>query len=472
MKMNQIKKLTVFFLMLSMSGANALAFEMQDMDMDKENSSAEYMQDTSNIDLDGCHFIQPLAEVAYKTTQNEEAIEDKYGITIDEISTQSNLCIVDENNDNQLSFNMSELKRDSMDQSSDALSDDMRKPYNAQGYMIVNGIKDKFSLNGILYQIDLDNGEIAYAGGLYGYLNGDDTSNENLATMSFRYNPSTNDQYINMSVGSALSLDFGTSFETLTELGEKVYSQIQSNAQNCKEIKDVAVSGYSSTDEISRCDTEYGTWRGYRVAFCSLWGESTANYSGNFNFLTKAQGNLYNFAKASRSGLPETGTPDTIVNTENHTLECATNINNSGNSKIRCNSLLPKERSSTIGFTIPVETPIAAVNELLGYFTDISITLNEIEHVYENNYQKTTVEAYSYDFAELDSSSRTNPYNEESGFTSQANYYNGLSSGSSDTFYARSEITYFYQNIRADGNIVPAWKTVATDTIGHRISSY
>ena len=23
-----------------------------------------------------------------------------------------------------------------------------------------------------------------------------------------------------------------------------------------------------------------------------------------------------------------------------------------------------------------------------------------------------------------------------------------------------------------DGNIVPAWKTVATDTIGHRISSY
>ena len=35
--MNQIKKLTVFFLMLSMSGANALAFEMQDMDMDKEN---------------------------------------------------------------------------------------------------------------------------------------------------------------------------------------------------------------------------------------------------------------------------------------------------------------------------------------------------------------------------------------------------------------------------------------------------
>ena len=52
MKMNQIKKLTVFFLMLSMSGANALAFEMQDMDMDKENSSAEYMQDTSNIDLD------------------------------------------------------------------------------------------------------------------------------------------------------------------------------------------------------------------------------------------------------------------------------------------------------------------------------------------------------------------------------------------------------------------------------------
>ena len=134
--------------------------------------------------------------------------------------------------------------------------------------------------------------------------------------------------------------------------------------------------------------------------------------------------------------------------------------------------MLPKERSSTIGFTIPVETPIAAVNELLGYFTDISITLNEIEHVYENNYQKTTLEAYSYDFAELDSSSRTNPYNEESGFTSQANYYNGLSSGSSDTFYARSEITYFYQNIRADGNIVPAWKTVATDTIGHRISSY
>ena len=51
MKMNQIKKLTVFFLMLSMSGANALAFEMQDMDMDKENSSAEYMQDTSNIDF-------------------------------------------------------------------------------------------------------------------------------------------------------------------------------------------------------------------------------------------------------------------------------------------------------------------------------------------------------------------------------------------------------------------------------------
>lgn len=414
--------------------------------------SAVDIDTTSEVDpLENITLTQDIAEVAYVTPLNEQAIESKYGLSVDDVNTiaEQETSLFSLSNDNALQFTLRKVEG-------------TESIYSAYGTLNLNGTEDTFQVSGKMYQAELNNGDLCFSGGLSGYLNNDDSSPENSVTLSVNYDSTTGDRFVTASIGSSMVLNFGEAFSETSEIFNKVSSQIEEVQSESIDNSSVNESSATPRSTVMRIGTAMGSWNGYSAAFVSIWGNDTAVYSGSYNIVTKTQGRRPQFVAASKVGLTNTGDAYCIVDTIEHAFVDVWNINNSVNDAVRCSSLLPQQSSQT--FSIALQTPWAPVNSIIGNFTPLTVRLRGVQHIYGDNYRKkTTVHAWDTDLTCLNCTTGYSPYNESNGFSSNSNYVN--TQNSSFTFYARGEIQMFYGSVRANGDVISTWKTVPSGTV-------
>lgn len=175
--------------------------------------------------LNGATVTQYMSYVSYQTDSNAQAILSKYGLSIDEIN-----AIAEQLDDLGVENSIEKQENDTAPDGTNALQFQMQytleemNEYSAQGTMNVNGSEDTFFVQGNIQRIQLDNGDICFAGGMSGYLNGEQTA-ENAITLSMSYDYTTGDCLIMASLGSGVMLDFGEPFAQTTDIAHAIAQQ-------------------------------------------------------------------------------------------------------------------------------------------------------------------------------------------------------------------------------------------------------
>ncbi len=169
---------------------------------EKESVVQEQQAEQTSVFLEKCSLTLPVCTVSMNTPDNEIAIQEKYGLTLDEWNALAN------DSDSFLQLNIQECS-------------DPDTSVNAEATITANGVIDTMSLTGRLTEIQLDNGDQCFAGGLSGYLNGNN-SQENAVTLSVNYDKTAQVCYVTAQIGDTLCLDFGTPFDGQSEIYQKL----------------------------------------------------------------------------------------------------------------------------------------------------------------------------------------------------------------------------------------------------------
>ena len=171
-------------------------------EQEKEPVVQEQQTEQTSVFLEKCSLTLPVCTVSLNTPDNELAIQEKYGLTLDEWNALAN------DSDSFLRLDIPECS-------------DPDASVNAEATITANGVTDTVSLTGRLTEIKLDNGDQCFAGGLSGYLNGD-SSRENAVTLSVNYDKTAQVCYVIAQIGDALCLDFGTPFGGQSKIYQKL----------------------------------------------------------------------------------------------------------------------------------------------------------------------------------------------------------------------------------------------------------
>lgn len=162
----------------------------------------EQQAEQTSAFLEKCSLTLPVCTVSMNTPDNEMEIQKKYGLTLDEWNALAN------DSDSFLQLNIQECS-------------DPDISVNAEATITANGVTDTIPLTGRLTEIKLDNGDQCFAGGLSGYLNGNN-SQENAVTLSVNYDKTAQVCYVTAQIGDTLCLDFGTPFDGQSEIYQKL----------------------------------------------------------------------------------------------------------------------------------------------------------------------------------------------------------------------------------------------------------
>ncbi len=169
---------------------------------EKEPVVQEQQAEQTSVFLEKCSLTLPVCTVSMNTPDNEVAIQRKYGLTLDEWNALTN------DSDSFLQLDIQECS-------------DPDASVNAEATITANGVTDTIPLTGRLTEIKLDNGDQCFAGGLSGYLNGNN-SQENAVTLSVNYDKTAQVCYVTAQIGDTLCLDFGTPFDGQSEIYQKL----------------------------------------------------------------------------------------------------------------------------------------------------------------------------------------------------------------------------------------------------------
>ena len=169
---------------------------------EKESVVQEQQAEQTSVFLEKCSLTLPVCTVSMNTPDNEMEIQKKYGLTLDEWNALAN------DSDSFLQLDIQECS-------------DPDASVNAEATITANGVTDTIPLTGRLTEIKLDNGDQCFAGGLSGYLNGNN-SQENAVTLSVNYDKTAQVCYVTAQIGDTLCLDFGTPFDGQSEIDQKL----------------------------------------------------------------------------------------------------------------------------------------------------------------------------------------------------------------------------------------------------------
>lgn len=448
----------------------SIAFAANDNSIATSSSATDFLE---NITL-----TQSISEVNYNTDLNSQAIEGKYGLSVDDINDIAADTSIATTQYETTRMKNQISRSEETSEPANALQFTLQciskedSWYSAQGTLDINGLSDSFTVQGRMYRTELDNGDICFAGGLSGYLNDDDSSAENSITLSINYNYTTGERFVMASIGSCMMLNFGEPFDATTEIFNNVSEEIQdisaeadaavtSDSENVIADVQPAASG-----NLKRIATASGAWNGYSTTFVSVWGDNTAVLTGSYSLYTKAQGRLPQFVAASKVGLKNTGDAYCIVDAIEHIFTNVWTVNNTNNANVTVMSLYPEQCDYSISFPLPVQTPFMSANYIANLFS-LELKIKGIKHWRDSAGTKGVVRAWNTHLSCLECTTGYSPYNEKNGFTSQAYYRKGASSC---TFFARSEIECFYGSVRANGDVISTWKTVNSDTLSTKLS--
>ncbi len=171
-------------------------------EQEKEPVAQEQQAEQTSVFLEKCSLTLPVCTVSMNTPDNEVAIQRKYGLTLTEWNALTN------DSDSFLQLDIQECS-------------DPDASVNAEATITANGVTDTIPLTGRLTEIKLDNGDQCFAGGLSGYLNGNN-SQENAVTLSVNYDKTAQVCYVTAQIGDTLCLDFGTPFDGQSEIYQKL----------------------------------------------------------------------------------------------------------------------------------------------------------------------------------------------------------------------------------------------------------
>lgn len=171
-------------------------------EQEKEPVAQEQQAEQNSVFLEKCSLTLPVCTVSMNTPDNEVAIQRKYGLTLTEWNALTN------DSDSFLQLDIQECS-------------DPDASVNAEATITANGVTDTIPLTGRLTEIKLDNGDQCFAGGLSGYLNGNN-SQENAVTLSVNYDKTAQVCYVTAQIGDTLCLDFGTPFDGQSEIYQKL----------------------------------------------------------------------------------------------------------------------------------------------------------------------------------------------------------------------------------------------------------
>ena len=161
-------------------------------------------------------LVQGISTVTYNTDANDQAIAQKYGLSIDEINKLAEETSLAETYDTDNAPDTASAPANALQLTLQSSEEDDGY-YSAQGSINVNGVEDTFFVQGQMHRVELEDNIVCFAGGLSGYLN-DNNTPENSLTLSVNYNYTTGDRFITASVGSSMMLDFGKPFDEMTQL--------------------------------------------------------------------------------------------------------------------------------------------------------------------------------------------------------------------------------------------------------------
>lgn len=164
------------------------------------------------VSLDQMSLTQPIGTVSFNTDENNQALQVKYGLSIDEVNQLAKSAKSSGASDHSIEFTLS-----------DASQSEGENYYTATGIIRLNGVEDSFFIGGTLKEVKLSSGDVCYAGGLHGYLNGDEAGDsENAISLSVNYDSTTGDCLITATVGTSIMLDFGTPFDGISEISQQL----------------------------------------------------------------------------------------------------------------------------------------------------------------------------------------------------------------------------------------------------------
>lgn len=448
----------------------SIAFAANDNSIATSSSATDFLE---NITL-----IQSISEVNYNTDLNSQAIEEKYGLSVDDINNiAADTAIATTQNktarmENQISRSVETSEPANALQFTLQCISKEDSWYSAQGTLNINGLSDSFTVQGRMYRTELENGNICFAGGLSGYLNDDVSSAENSITLSINYNYTTGERFVMASIGSCMMLNFGEPFDATTEIFNNVSEEIQDISAEVDAVvtsdseNTVADVQTTANGDMKLIATASGVWNGYSTTFVSIWGNNTAASGGVYSIRTKAQGRRPQFVAASKVGLKNTGDAYCIVDAIEHIFTNVWNVNNTNNLNVTVISCLPQECNKVFSFPLVINTPYTTANYVAGLFS-FELKIKGVKHWIDDAFTKSVVRCWNTDLTCLNCNTGYSPYGEKNGFTSLAHYSKGASSC---TFFARSEIECFYGSVRANGDVISTWKTVKSDTLSTKFT--
>ena len=109
-------------------------------EQEKEPAVQEQQTEQTSVFLEKCSLTLPVCTVSLNTPDNELAIQEKYGLTLDEWNALAN------DSDSFLRLDIPECS-------------DPDASVNAEATITANGVTDTMSLTGRLTEIKLDNGD-------------------------------------------------------------------------------------------------------------------------------------------------------------------------------------------------------------------------------------------------------------------------------------------------------------------------
>lgn len=175
---------------------------------------------SDSASLEHVTLVQGISTVTYNTDANDQAIAQKYGLSIDEINKLAEESSLSETYDADNAPDTASAPANAL-QVTLQNSEDDDGYYSAQGSININGVEDTFFVQGQIHRVQLEDNIVCFAGGLSGYLN-DSNTPENSITLSANYNATTGERFITASIGSGMVLDFGKPFDEISQIYDAI----------------------------------------------------------------------------------------------------------------------------------------------------------------------------------------------------------------------------------------------------------
>lgn len=404
---------------------------------------------------------ETLRSAMFDNEANRVALMSDYGVDIDKLNVDD-----DQNARTPQEYEeIEQLKKASvldMIVSVGEKNEDGTANCTAKGSLSINGKVQQYEVSGRVYQLS----NTICIGGLTGFY-GDAQTPDNVIDLSLHYKAATNEAIVLASIGAIqedktpITVEYGNTFDGLNDAVAELNSIRETN-QNKSEVVESEIREAQGAMDVERRASVSGSYNGYTVVNGTMYCNTQAWQTGNFETLMQLQANTSAFANAANRYLhynPNAG-PYSVYTTIGHMVDevgfiCETSTNYGS---VTNHSYYPLNANNKINIRIPyLPQPWSTI---ITYF-DLSISYSGASTSRSNGGKYL----YTRTWGNLDSQANG------SGITQHAYWNNQISSGRSGNLYWWGFITYYYNPVQQNGYTLSQWQTCSTYASNISLSS-